>query len=510
MSENPQDLVGQQVGNYHLIDWLGRGGFADVYLGEHIHLKTQGAIKMLHVELSHKALKDFFNEARTIARLRHPNIIQMLDYGVEHGNPFLVVTYAPSGSLRQHFLPGKPIAPEQVVPIVQQVASALDYAHRKRLIHRDIKPANMLLGPENQVLLSDFGLAVVAQSTSPQIAREVGGTVAYMAPEQLQGKARFASDQYALGIATYEWLCGERPFNGTFTEIASQHMIIPPPSLREKIPRLPAAVERVVFKALAKKPAQRYENVTVFANALHDACKDPKLTATHIFAVQLPSPLSKTPSAPAEKSPLLVPTKPTPQRSRPPGTIRRTALVLAAMLTMIAGSMGLWYGFTHFHTLMQHPASATGQHNLTPIAKNDGSTTKSTNSIGTVNAPGGVLSTSATPTPIPPSSSISEPDCLTGSPSHLAFFAQSNSFPFPTQTLTLTNCGGTITAWSYSEQTDNGTQFDVTAPSKSIALHESEQVQISLISKGTGTHQGSITFTKGSATWTISVSYTIN
>src|SRR4051794_3534103 len=176
MSENPRDLVGQQVGNYHLIDWLGRGGFADVYLGEHVHLKTQGAIKMLHIELSHKALKDFLNEARTIARLQHANIIQMLDYGVEHGNPFLVVTYAPNGSLRQRFRPRKCIAPEQIVPIVQQVASALDYAHRKRLIHRDIKPANMLLGPENQVLLGDFGLAVVAQNTSPQIAGEVGGT----------------------------------------------------------------------------------------------------------------------------------------------------------------------------------------------------------------------------------------------------------------------------------------------------------------------------------------------
>src|SRR5437762_5119251 len=103
MSEDPQNLVGQQVGNYRLIGWLGRGGFADVYLGEHIYLKTQGAIKILHVQLSEKTLKDFLNEARTIARLKHSNIIRMLDYGVEKGNPFLVVTYAPNGSLRQCF-----------------------------------------------------------------------------------------------------------------------------------------------------------------------------------------------------------------------------------------------------------------------------------------------------------------------------------------------------------------------------------------------------------------------
>src|SRR5437879_6461126 len=280
MSKSPEDLVGQQVGDYRLIDWLGRGGFADVYLGEHIYLKTQGAIKMLHVQLSEKARKDFLNEARTIARLKHPNIIRLLDYGVENGNPFLVVTYAPNGSLRRRFPSGTPVPPEQIVAPVQQIASALDYAHRQRLIHRDVKPANMLLGPQNEVLLSDFGLAVVAQSTSAQIVREVGGTVAYMAPEQLQGKERFASDQYALGVVTYQWLCGQRPFSGSLADIASQHMIISPPSLREKVPRLPAAVERVVFKALAKKPNQRYENVTAFANALENACNDSKLTAT--------------------------------------------------------------------------------------------------------------------------------------------------------------------------------------------------------------------------------------
>lgn len=507
MSENPQDLVGQKVGNYHLIDWLGRGGFADVYLGEHIHLKTQGAIKMLHIDLSHKALKDFLNEARTIARLQHPNIIQMLDYGVANGNPFLAVTYAPNGSLRQHFLPGKCIAPEQIVPIVQQVASALDYAHRKRLIHRDVKPANMLLGPQNQVLLSDFGLAVVAQSTSSQIAREVGGTISYMAPEQLQGKARFASDQYALGIATYEWLCGERPFNGTFTEIASQHMISSPPSLREKVPRLPASVERVVFKALAKKPTQRYENVTAFAYALEDACNDPKLTATHIFAVQLP--LQKTPH-PAEELALPVSIKSIPQQPHTSrSSLKPTTFVFIATIIIIAFTICLWYGFIHLHVLTRQFASATRQYHFTPIVKGNFSTPANTGSIGAVRASSDALTTSATPTPVPASALISEPDCLTGSPSHLTFFAQSNSFPFPTQTITLTNCGGTTTVWSYSEQTDDGTQLDVTDPSKSIAPHKSEQVLITLLSKGTGTHQGSITFTKGSASWTTYITFTV-
>src|SRR5260370_17255820 len=501
MSENPHDVVGQQVGNYRLISWLGRGGFADVYLGEHIYLKTQGAIKMLHVHLSEKALKDFLNEARTVSRLKHPNIIRMLDYGVDNGNPFLVVTYAPNGSLRQCFPPGTRLPPERVVSLVKQVASALDYAHRQRLIHRHVKPANMLLGSHTKVRLSDFGLAVVAQSTSPQVAREVGGTVFHMAPEQLQGKPRFASDQYALGVVAYKWLCGEHPFNGSLTEIASQHMIIPPPSLREKVPRLPASVERVVFKALAKKPAQRYENVTAFANALQDACKDSKLTATHVIAVQLSSPSVKTPQLPAEPSALPVPIKPAPRRSRPLKGISRTALVFVTIVMLIAGSVGLWYSITHFHALVQHITPGMGKSSLTPMVKSNVPTMVNTTSPGTITTSGST------------SSSISGPDCLERSPSNLPFFAQSYSFPFQTKTITLTNCGGTTTAWSYSEQTDHGAWLEVTAASQNIALNESEQVQVSVTAGPnvhSGTYRESITFVMGSSIWTVSVSYTIH
>jgi serine/threonine protein kinase len=483
MSKSPEDLVGQQVGDYRLIDWLGRGGFADVYLGEHIYLKTQGAIKMLHVQLSEKARKDFLNEARTIARLKHPNIIRLLDYGVENGNPFLVVTYAPNGSLRQWFPSGTPVPPEQIVAPVQQIASALDYAHRQRLIHRDVKPANMLLGPQNEVLLSDFGLAVVAQSTSAQIVREVGGTVAYMAPEQLQGKARFASDQYALGVVTYQWLCGQRPFSGSLAEIASQHMIISPPSLREKVPRIPAAVERVVFKALAKKPNQRYENVTAFANALENACKDSKLTATHIFAVQLPSPSVKTSLPPAEAPLLPLPIiTPMPQRQRSQHLtgIWRTMLVIMTIAILIAGSLGLWYGITH-----------------SPIQHTPAGTVKTLNAAST-----GTGASSTSPTP----------DCLIGSPSSLTFPLGSQPWTYYfQQSVTLTNCGGSTTAWSSSAIKNEKFQLTVAPAHGNIALDKSKQVQVNLnLYNRTGTYQETITFTKGSASWTLLVSWTGN
>jgi len=158
-----------------------------------------------------------------------------------------------------------------VVVYVRQLASALDYAHQAKLIHRDIKPENMLLGRTKEVLLSDFGLVLIAQSSRSQTKKEMAGTIPYMAPEQLQGKPRPASDQYSLGIVVYEWLAGERPFQGTFAEIASQHLLTPPPSLHQRLPDIPPALENVVLKALAKDSQERFASVQEFALALEKA-----------------------------------------------------------------------------------------------------------------------------------------------------------------------------------------------------------------------------------------------
>ena len=257
MPEHSRSYVGQQVGNYKLTRLLGQGGFADVYLGEHIFLKTQAAIKLLSLRLARDHMESFLNEAQTIAKLKHPHIVHVFECGIENGIPFLVMDYIPNGTLRQRHPRGSRLLPEQIVPYIQQIASALYYAHQQKLIHRDIKPANMLLGQNGEVLLSDFGLVLIAQSSGSQTTKEMAGTIPYMSPEQLHGRPRIASDQYALGIVMYEWLCGERPFAGSFVEIASQHMLVPPSSLCQKVPGLSPAIEQVVFKALAKDPAQR-------------------------------------------------------------------------------------------------------------------------------------------------------------------------------------------------------------------------------------------------------------
>ncbi|HWS83545.1 MAG TPA: protein kinase [Ktedonobacteraceae bacterium] len=268
------DRVGQQLGHYTILQLLGQGGFAEVYLGEHLYLKSQAAIKVLQTRLSSQDDMDsFLREAQTIARLSHPNIIRVLDFGVDSETPYLVMDYAPNGTLRQRHSKNTPIAPTTVVPYVKQVADALQYAHDEHLIHRDIKQENMLLGRRNEVLLSDFGIALVAQSSHSQRTQDVIGTVAYMSPEQIQGKPRPASDQYSLAIVVYEWLSGDRPFHGSFTELCTQHMFASPPPLREKFAQILPEVEHVVMKALNKDPKQRYERIQQFAQELEQACQ---------------------------------------------------------------------------------------------------------------------------------------------------------------------------------------------------------------------------------------------
>src|SRR5205807_1491142 len=174
--------------------------------------------------------------------------------------------------------------------------------------HRDIKPENLLVGHHHEVLLSDFGLAVLAHSARSQPVQETAGTMAYMAPEQIQGHPSPASDQYALGIVVYEWLCGDRPFHGSFTEIYSQQLFVPPPPLREKVPELPSDVEEVVRVALSKDPERRFASVQAFATALEQACQR---APSHQGTLPTDIVFSRDPSLP-QKTVTAVPSTPLP------------------------------------------------------------------------------------------------------------------------------------------------------------------------------------------------------
>src|SRR5436305_6174901 len=157
------DRLGQQYGNYRLVSLLGQGGYAEVYLGQHVRLNQQAAIKVLHAHLSGIETEHFQQEAETIATLVHPGIVRVFDYDVQEGVPFLVMDYAPNGTLRRRYPTGSRLPLATIVLYVKQVALALQYAHDHQVIHRDVKPENMLLDRRNTVLLSDFGIALLAQ-----------------------------------------------------------------------------------------------------------------------------------------------------------------------------------------------------------------------------------------------------------------------------------------------------------------------------------------------------------
>ncbi|TME03099.1 MAG: hypothetical protein E6I80_19635 [Chloroflexi bacterium] len=236
------ERVEQQLGNYRLKQLLGKGAFADVYFGEHLYLNTPAAVKVLHSRLDSPTLADFLTEARHVSHLVHPHIIRVFDFGLESEVPFLVMDYAPQGNLRQKHPSGMAVPLPTIVAYITALASALQYTHDQHLIHRDLKPENVLLGPEHEVLLSDFGLALLT-----------------------------ADRQYALAVMVYEWLCGHLPFEGLAAYIANQHLYTDPPSFCEAHPDIPRAVEQVVLKGLSKEPAQRFVDMLSFTRALEEA-----------------------------------------------------------------------------------------------------------------------------------------------------------------------------------------------------------------------------------------------
>ncbi len=392
------DRTGQTPGQYRIIASIGRGGFADVYLGEHVFLKTQAAIKVLHTQLASDMIEQFQAEARTIAHLVHPHIVRVHDFGIENATPFLVMDYAPNGTLRQRHPRGIALPLALIVPYVKQIAGALQFAHDHRLIHRDVKPENMLLGARNEVLLSDFGIATISQTSRSLPTQDISGTIAYMAPEQVQGKARPASDQYSLGIIVYEWLTGRCPFHGSFAEVASQHIFAPPPSLRALNPSIPQEVEEVLMTALSKNPDTRFIRIEAFANALEQAngagptipnslLVSPSDAPTYIPARRAtPAPLTPLPPAaltPVPPTPLppfnafpegipatvaVIPGvigQPAPKES---GITRRSLLIGAGVAVALVGvGEGAWYFFT------RKPPGPVG--NTTPVADHNTPTT---------------------------------------------------------------------------------------------------------------------------------------
>jgi len=274
-------LVGQTIGVYEVVDKIGQGGMAEVYRGFHPALRRYVAIKFLGRSLraDPDLSRRFQLEAQAIASLRHPNIIQVFDFGPYEGGYYLVMEYVEGADLRAEVArrraDGRPFTPDEILDILGQVADGLDYAHRRGIVHRDVKPGNILLtADERQAILTDFGLAMLLDRIS-QISRgHTFGTPEYIAPEQAMDSraASPQSDIYSLGGLLYEMVTGRLPFEAeSAISLALKHIGEDPTPPRRYAPQLPEAVEAVILRALAKEPDDRFATAREMVDALRQA-----------------------------------------------------------------------------------------------------------------------------------------------------------------------------------------------------------------------------------------------
>jgi hypothetical protein len=279
------NLTGETLGQFRIVEPIGRGGMAAVFRAYQPSLDRYVAIKVLSAQhaLTPGFSERFVREARAIAQLNHPNILPVIDFGQEGDLSYIVMKYVPAGTLKDKM--GRPMALEEVLRLIEGIAAALDHAHERGILHRDVKPRNVLLDEGDWVLLADFGLAKMMAGDEGLTGSGVGiGTPAYMSPEQGQGQTVDArTDIYSLGVVLYEMVTGQLPFDAeTPFAIVMKHITEPLPLPRSLRPDLPEAVERVILKAVAKAPEDRFETAGDLARSLRSAVAE--LTPTEPVA----------------------------------------------------------------------------------------------------------------------------------------------------------------------------------------------------------------------------------
>ncbi len=256
------ELIGHTLGSYQIIDQIAKGGMATVYRAHQKSVGRDVAIKVLPPNFTHDDtfIERFNREVEVIARLQHPHVLPVIDYGEQDNLPYIVMAYIKGGTLTDVIVKG-PMDPGEVVKMCAQIASALDFAHRKGIIHRDFKPGNILLDESGNVYLADFGLARITEQSSEITGMSVVGTPTYMAPEQSgPGEVDHTIDIYAFGVTIFQMLTGRVPYEApTAMGILMAHMTHPVPSIVEARPDLPQDLQMVIDRALAKNPEDRYQ-----------------------------------------------------------------------------------------------------------------------------------------------------------------------------------------------------------------------------------------------------------
>ncbi|NMB53521.1 MAG: serine/threonine protein kinase [Leptolinea sp.] len=267
---------------YQLLQTLGSGGTAVVYRARDLMLERQVAIKVLRPDFGkdESFRERFRQEARAAANISHPNIVTVHDFGLDHDRLFIVMEFIPGTDLKTVMRKHGPFELEEAIPLILQACAGLGHAHRSGIVHCDVKPHNMLVTPEGQLKVTDFGIARALAGIHPEERSDVvWGSPQYFSPEQASGIAPSpASDVYSLGVVLYEMLTGQLPLNAdTATELARMHRDVPPVPPRQIKPELPRDLERILLKVLSKEPAARYRSADQFGQVLSTFGRTPEL-----------------------------------------------------------------------------------------------------------------------------------------------------------------------------------------------------------------------------------------
>ncbi|MCK5052919.1 MAG: serine/threonine protein kinase [Anaerolineales bacterium] len=268
------ELIGKTLGHYRILEVIGQGGMATVYKAVDLRDEKVIAIKVMLPILSRDEglKKRFRQEAKMLSRLKHPNIVPILEYGEENGHLYYILPYMSTGSLTDRLANG-PVPIDESAQIISQAAAALQHAHDKGVVHRDVKPSNILLDKQGKAQLSDFGFAYWTEATLSLTGSGLIGTPGYMSPEQCLGEGvTELSDQYSLGVVLYRLIVGRVPFEGeTPLAIALKHINEPLPPPREVNHGVPVPLEDVLITVLDKNPKNRYGSISIFNDTLQDA-----------------------------------------------------------------------------------------------------------------------------------------------------------------------------------------------------------------------------------------------
>src|SRR3954447_6460663 len=275
-------MIGKRLsGRYKILDMIGGGGMANVYLAHDMILDRDVAVKMLRLDFANdeEFIRRFRREAQSATSLAHPNIVNIYDVGEENDLYFIVMEYVEGQTLKQYIQQNSPIQVEETIEIMEQLTSAISHAHQNHIVHRDIKPQNILVDRFSNVKITDFGIAMALSATSITQTNSVLGSVHYLSPEQARGgMANKKSDIYSLGIVMFELLTGRLPFSGeSAVSIALKHLQSETPSPRRWNPAIPQSVENIILKATAKDSFHRYSSVEEMEQDINTALDPERL-----------------------------------------------------------------------------------------------------------------------------------------------------------------------------------------------------------------------------------------